>query len=173
MERLHDLRPITVVLAGCTYHPAAAPAGDDGPVTGPGERSGAAVPPTRGAERQHTARAVDDQITGHAQSWQITPGVRISLPHEWQLEALVGIGLLAASEVWVTSAHRQRRAQLDWIGRLNEVDDQVGTRFVLLADAQSTALEPLMRPLLLPQSEATAKLWQTGRLSAVYLKDVL
>jgi type II secretory pathway pseudopilin PulG len=31
--------------------------------------------------------------------------------------ALVGIGLLAVSEVWVTSAHRQRRAQLDWIGR--------------------------------------------------------
>ena len=31
--------------------------------------------------------------------------------------ALVGIGLLAASEVWVTSAHRQRRAQMEWIGR--------------------------------------------------------
>lgn len=30
--------------------------------------------------------------------------------------ALIGIGLLAASEVWVTSAHRHRRAQLDWIG---------------------------------------------------------
>ena len=30
--------------------------------------------------------------------------------------ALAGIGLLAASEVWVTSAHRQRRAQLEWIG---------------------------------------------------------
>jgi type II secretory pathway pseudopilin PulG len=30
--------------------------------------------------------------------------------------ALVGIALLAASEVWVTSAHRERRAQLDWIG---------------------------------------------------------
>jgi membrane protein len=67
----------------------------------------------------------------------------------------------------------QTLVQLDWIGRLNEVDDQVGTRFVLLADAQSTALEPLMRHLLLPQSDATGKLWQTGRLSAVYLKDVL
>jgi membrane protein len=62
---------------------------------------------------------------------------------------------------------------LDWIGRLNEVDDDVATRFVLLADVQSTALEPLMRHLLLPVSEPTAKLWQTGRLSAIYLKDVL
>lgn len=30
--------------------------------------------------------------SGYAESWQITPGVRISLPHEWQLEALVGVG---------------------------------------------------------------------------------
>jgi len=67
----------------------------------------------------------------------------------------------------------QTLVQLDWIGRLNEIEDQEATRYVLLADEQSTALEPLMRHLLLPQSEATAKLWQTGRLSAVYLKDVL
>jgi membrane protein len=67
----------------------------------------------------------------------------------------------------------QTLVQLDWIGRLNEIDDQEGTRYVLLADAQATALEPLMRHLLLPASDATAKLWQTGRLSQVYLKDVL
>ncbi|MDB5860099.1 MAG: putative rane protein [Ramlibacter sp.] len=63
--------------------------------------------------------------------------------------------------------------QLDWIGRLNEVDDAEDTRFVLLADTQSTALEPLMRQLLLPSSESTAKLWASGRLSSVYLRDVL
>ena len=67
----------------------------------------------------------------------------------------------------------QTLVQLDWIGRLNEADDQEATRYILLADEQSTALEPLMRHLLLPASEATAKLWQTGRLSSVYLKDVL
>jgi membrane protein len=67
----------------------------------------------------------------------------------------------------------QTLVQLDWIGRLNEVDDREGTRYVLLADVQSTALEPLMRHLLLPPSEATAKLWQSGRLSSLYLKDVL
>jgi membrane protein len=62
---------------------------------------------------------------------------------------------------------------LDWIGRINEVDDQENTRYLLLADPQSTALEPLMRLLLLPPSEATNKLWESGRLSAVYLKDVI
>jgi len=67
----------------------------------------------------------------------------------------------------------QTLVQLDWVGRLNEIDDGEGMRYVLLADVQSTALEPLMRHLLLPSTEATAKLWQTGRLSSVYLKDVL
>ena len=66
----------------------------------------------------------------------------------------------------------QTLVQLDWIGRLNEIEDSEGTRYVLLADVQSTALEPLMRHLLLPPSDATAKLWKTGQLSSVYLKDV-
>ncbi|HEY8361083.1 MAG TPA: hypothetical protein VIL30_26810, partial [Ramlibacter sp.] len=63
--------------------------------------------------------------------------------------------------------------QLDWIGRVNEIDDAVGTRYVMLADAKSTALEPLMRHLLLPASESTAGLWNSGRLSSIYLQDVL
>jgi len=62
---------------------------------------------------------------------------------------------------------------LDWIGRVNEIDDEEDTRYILLADVQSTALEPLMRHLLLPHSEATAKLWKSGQLSSVYLKDVI
>ena len=62
---------------------------------------------------------------------------------------------------------------LDWIGRVNEVDDEDATRYLLLADPQATALEPLMRHLLLPQSESTAGLWRSGGLSTVYLKDVL
>ncbi|TFZ00239.1 YihY family inner membrane protein [Ramlibacter humi] len=63
--------------------------------------------------------------------------------------------------------------QLDWVGRLNEVDDDVATRYVLLADAQSTALEPLMRHLLLQRSGATSKLWDEGGWTRLYLKDVL
>ena len=63
--------------------------------------------------------------------------------------------------------------ELDWIGRLNEVDDDVATRYVLLADAQSTSLEPLLRHLLLPRTEATRALWDRGGWSRLYLKDVL
>jgi type II secretory pathway pseudopilin PulG len=31
--------------------------------------------------------------------------------------AVLGIGLMAASEVWVTTARRQRQVQLEWIGQ--------------------------------------------------------
>ena len=62
---------------------------------------------------------------------------------------------------------------LDWVGRVNEVEDEENTRYVLLADVRSTALEPLIRHLLLPYTEATATLWKSGQLSAVYLKDVV
>ncbi len=62
---------------------------------------------------------------------------------------------------------------LDWVGRVNEVEDDERTRYLLLADPGSTALEPLLRNLLLAPSEATAALWQASRLSAVSLKDVV
>jgi membrane protein len=62
---------------------------------------------------------------------------------------------------------------LDWVGRLNEIEDEQEMRYILLADPGVTALEPLMRHLLIPQSPATDKLWKTGQLSRVYLKDVL
>ncbi|MDE2606095.1 MAG: YihY family inner membrane protein [Burkholderiales bacterium] len=67
----------------------------------------------------------------------------------------------------------QALVQLDWIGRLNELEDQDGTRYVMLADVRSTSLEPLMRALLLPVNVATAKMWESGRLSSLYLSDVL
>ena len=62
---------------------------------------------------------------------------------------------------------------LDWIGRINELEDDAATRYILLAEPQTTVLEPLMRQLLLPQSDATAKLWQSGQLSAMRLSDVI
>jgi membrane protein len=62
---------------------------------------------------------------------------------------------------------------LDWVGRLNEIDDAADTRYVLLADVRTTALEPLMRVLLLPPSAATHKLWTSGQLASIRLHDVI
>ena len=62
---------------------------------------------------------------------------------------------------------------LDWVGRINEIEDEEDTRYILLADPHATPLEPLMRQLLLTDSDATAKLWKAGQLSAVSLEDVV
>ena len=62
---------------------------------------------------------------------------------------------------------------LDWVGRINELEDEERTRYLLLADPESTALEPLLRHLLLTANESTALLWKTSGLSRVALKDVV
>jgi membrane protein len=62
---------------------------------------------------------------------------------------------------------------LNWIGRINEIEDEERTRYLLLADPESTALEPLLRNLLLADSDATATLWKASRLADVALKDVV
>ena len=84
-----------------------------------------------------------------------------------ELCAAIGVDRLQLEPVLETLV------QLDWVGRLNEVDDALGTRHVLLADVESTALEPLLRHLLLPATPATQRLWQSGAWSRLYLKDVL
>jgi membrane protein len=114
---------------------------------------------------------------GHGWQFQLSLEVLQQL-HKVRGAARRGLSateLAAALEVDIQQLEPvlQTLVQLDWIGRLNEVDDAADTRFVLLADVESTALEPLMRQLLLPSSESTAKLWSSGRLSSVYLRDVL
>jgi membrane protein len=62
---------------------------------------------------------------------------------------------------------------LDWIGRLSEVNDDEHTRYVLLADASSTAIAPLVERLLLPRSASTERFWAQSGVPAVLVKDVL
>lgn len=93
-----------------------------------------------------------------------TPGRGLSAPQLSQRLELETLQLEPVLEALVT---------LDWIGRLNEVDDAADTRYVLLADARTTPLEPLMRVLLLPPSAATHKLWSSGQLASLRLQDVI
>jgi membrane protein len=62
---------------------------------------------------------------------------------------------------------------LDWVARLNEVQDEERTRFMLLADPSATSIAPLVQLLLLPQSPATAGLWRASALETLKLKDAL
>lgn len=62
---------------------------------------------------------------------------------------------------------------LDWIGQLTDPDDENEARYLLLADPDTTALEPLMAQLLLSQDVSMKSLWENGRFSALHLRDVL
>ena len=62
---------------------------------------------------------------------------------------------------------------LDWIGQLTDPDDEKEARYILLADPQATALEPLMAQLLLSRDPSMENLWENGRLPALRLRDVL
>jgi len=116
---------------------------------------------------------------GGAHGWQFQLALEV-LQHLQRAQATARRGLSAIELAQVMEVEQlqlepvlQTLVQLDWIGRLNELDDQEETRYLLLADVQSTAVEPLMRHLLLPASDSTRKLWSSGRLSSIYLKDVL
>jgi membrane protein len=63
--------------------------------------------------------------------------------------------------------------QLDWVGRLNELEEGRPMRFVLLVDPESTPLEPLLAQLLLPHTEQTGRLWERSAWSRLRLADAI
>ncbi len=64
-------------------------------------------------------------------------------------------------------------AALDWIGQLREAQDGMPSRTVLLADAEATALEPLVQRLLLPRAPSVQDVWEKSALGRLRLRDVL
>jgi membrane protein len=58
---------------------------------------------------------------------------------------------------------------LDWLGRL----DEDGERYVLLIDAETTALGPLMGRLLLSRQRATDRLWEQSRWAGMSVAQAL
>ena len=62
---------------------------------------------------------------------------------------------------------------LDWVALLQEDRADDTARLVLLADLDTTALEPLLKTLLLAQEPSTHNLWQYSRWSALTLRSAL
>lgn len=58
---------------------------------------------------------------------------------------------------------------LDWLGRL----DEEGERYVLLIDAEATALGPLMGRLLLSRQRATDRLWEQSHWAGMSVAQAL
>lgn len=67
----------------------------------------------------------------------------------------------------------QALAKLDWVGQLDELPPAVESRYVLLADPDSTLLEPLMKLLLLEQTPSTQNLWDNARWAKLTMRNVL
>ncbi len=68
----------------------------------------------------------------------------------------------------------QEMTAMDWIGQLRDPSAAgVHARYVLLADPATAMAAPLAQRLLLEQTPATEKIWQTGRWPATTLRDLL
>ena len=63
--------------------------------------------------------------------------------------------------------------ELDWVGRLQEERDGGDARYVLLANPDSTLLEPLFNALLLQHETSTENLRKNGRWPLMYMRDAL
>ena len=63
---------------------------------------------------------------------------------------------------------------VDWVARLDDEGRSADeARLVLLADPAQTPLAPLVRRLLLAETEATRKIWASGSLTSARLRDAL
>jgi len=63
--------------------------------------------------------------------------------------------------------------KLDWVARIGPAPGLAEARYVLLADPDSTRLEPMLHELLLRRVGSTEHLWRQGRWSDLRLRDVL
>ena len=62
---------------------------------------------------------------------------------------------------------------LDWAGQLDEAKDNTEARYLLMADPDSTRLEPLLERLLLDKSTSLSRFWSNGAWPQLRLRDAL
>ncbi len=65
-------------------------------------------------------------------------------------------------------------ASFDWVGQLREaLQPGAEARYVLLADPDTTLLEPLLSAWLVERTPETEKIWKIGRWPSITLREVL
>lgn len=62
---------------------------------------------------------------------------------------------------------------LDWVGQLNDAEGETEARYLLLADPDTTPLEPLIKQLLLGKVAPVKNFWDKAGWSTLYLRDAL
>jgi membrane protein len=122
-------------------------AGERRPGGGPGWRFELGLELLRALSKARTTEAKGLSVAQLAEALRVDP-----LQLEPVLEALVA---------------------LDWIGLVADAADETRSRYVLLADASSTALAPLVDRLLLARSEGTTQFLDHSAVGSSRLADVL
>jgi membrane protein len=116
---------------------------------------------------------------GNSHGWQFQLAVEL-LQQLHQARSTARIGMEASElakalqvDVLQLEPVLETLMSLDWIGQLTDPDDEKEARYLLLADPDATALEPLMAQLLLSRDPAMESLWKNGRFPMLQLRDLL
>ncbi|QDL37058.1 YihY family inner membrane protein [Rhodoferax sediminis] len=114
---------------------------------------------------------------GHGWQFQLAVEVlqQLNRARTVGLKGLSGLQLARALRVDVLQLEPvlETLTGLDWVGQLSEVQDEAEARYVLLADPDTTLLEPLILRLLLERADSVVNLWRNSQTSTLLLRSVL
>ena len=104
------------------------------------------------------------------ESLQLLHGARVTVAKGLTVSQLTR--MLQVSHLATESA-LEALVELDWVARLDDSPDQVEARYVLLANPETTRVEPLLQSLLLHRTASTDKVWRSARWTDMRLREVL
>lgn len=116
---------------------------------------------------------------GSAHGWQFQLAIEI-LQHldKARTTARMGVGASQLAELLEVDVLQlepvlETLVELDWIGQLNDAEGNAESRYLLLADPDTTLLEPLMQQLLLDPAPSLQNLCKKANWPMLHLRDAL
>jgi len=104
------------------------------------------------------------EVLQHLDKARTTPRMGLSAS---QLAELLQVDVLQLEPVLETLV------ALDWVGQLNDAQGDAESRYLLLADPDTTTLAPLMQQLLLDRAPSVQKLWEKACWPLLHVRDAL
>jgi len=116
---------------------------------------------------------------GSAHGWQFQLAIEIlQMLDKARITARMGVSASQLAEMLELDVLQfepvlETLVEMDWIGQLNDAEGNAESRYVLLADPETTQLEPLMQQLLLDRAPSVHKLWEKAGWPSLRLRDAL
>ncbi|MBG6072751.1 MULTISPECIES: YihY family inner membrane protein [unclassified Polaromonas] len=116
---------------------------------------------------------------GSAHGWQFQLAIEIlQMLDKARITARMGVSASQLAEMLELDVLQfepvlETLVEMDWIGQLNDAEGNAESRYVLLADPETTQLEPLMQQLLLDRAPSVHKLWEKAGWRTLLLRDSL